>query len=153
MSRHAELLGQFFKALERRDLAAVAGFCSADCVYEDVPYPEATVVGPAAIRAKLELGFAGLERLATEIHELVEDGDTALVERTEVWHHATGERAKLRVAAVFKIRDAKLTLWRDYWDAKTLLDQQPAAWLPQIPRLVPGTPTPPTSGRRAKGGR
>jgi hypothetical protein len=33
-------------------------------------------------------------------------------------------------------------LWRDYWDAKTLLDQQPAAWLPQIPRLLPGTPIP-----------
>jgi hypothetical protein len=66
MSRHAELLGQFFKALERLDLGAVAGFCSAHCVYEDVPYPEATVVGPAAIRAKLELGFAGLERLATK---------------------------------------------------------------------------------------
>jgi hypothetical protein len=27
-------------------------------------------------------------------------------------------------------------LWRDYWDARTLLDQQPADWLPIIPRLV-----------------
>ena len=49
-----------------------------------------------------------------------------LVERTEVWHHPTGERATLRVAAVFKFRDAKVTLWRHYWDARTLLAQQPA---------------------------
>jgi limonene-1,2-epoxide hydrolase len=26
-------------------------------------------------------------------------------------------------------------LWRDYWDAHTLLSQQPADWLPEIPRL------------------
>jgi limonene-1,2-epoxide hydrolase len=134
---HADLLAELFKALERLDFGGVAELCSDDCVYEDVPYPEATVVGPTAIRAKLELGLTGLERLVTEIHELVEDEETALVERTEVWHHATGERAKLRIAAVFKFRGTKLTLWRDYWDAKTLLDQQPAAWLPEIPRLTP----------------
>jgi limonene-1,2-epoxide hydrolase len=130
-------LDRLFKALESLDLSAVAELCADDCIYEDVPYPEATVVGPAAIRAKLALGFAGLERLETRTHELVEDQETVLVERTEVWHHATGERATLRVASVFKFRGAKLTLWRDYWDAKTLLDQQPPAWLPQIPRLVP----------------
>jgi limonene-1,2-epoxide hydrolase len=146
LGRNAELLDQLFAALERLDLAAVAELCADDCIYEDVPYPEATVVGPAAIRAKLELGFTGLERLPTEIHELIEDHDTVLVERTEVWHHATGERAKLRVAAVFKFRGAKLTLWRDYWDAKTLLDQQPAAWLPQIPRLAPKRSIPPGVG-------
>ena len=33
-------------------------------------------------------------------------------------------------------RGEQLVLWRDYWDAKTLLDQQPADWLPVIPRLV-----------------
>ncbi len=43
-------------------------------------------------------------------------------------------RRLLRVAAVFKFRDGKLTLWRDYWDAKTLFSQQPATWLPDIPR-------------------
>jgi len=149
LGRRAELLRQFFKSLERLDLGAVAELCADDCIYEDVPYPEATVVGPAAIRAKLELGFAGLERLPTEIHELVEDSDTVLVERTEVWHHATGERATLRVAAVFKFRGAKLTLWRDYWDAKTLLDQQPAAWLPEVPRLAHTISIP--SAQRVKG--
>jgi len=148
LGRNAELLGRLFKALERLDLASVAELCANDCVYEDVPFPEATVVGPAAIRAKLELGFAAVERLPTEIHELVEERDTILVERTEVWHHATGERAKLRVAAVFKFRDSKLTLWRDYWDAKTLLEQQPAGWLPQLPRLVPSTSIPGTKSTK-----
>ncbi len=136
MPGHAERLRSLFADLERLDFDAVAARCAPDCVYDDVPYPDAIVTGPEAIRAKLALGLGALERLPTTIHELVAAGDTVLVERTEVWHHNWGERACLRVAAVFKFRGEKLVLWRDYWDAKSLLDQQPADWLPMIPRLV-----------------
>ena len=136
MPTKTALLRALFDDLERLDFDAVAARCASDCVYEDVPYADATVTGPDAIKAKLALGLASLEKLPTTIHELVESGDTVLVERTEVWHHPSGERATLRVAAVFKFRGEQLTLWRDYWDARTLLSQQPAAWLPIIPRLV-----------------
>jgi limonene-1,2-epoxide hydrolase len=131
---NSDRLKQLFRDLERLDFVAVAAHCTDDCIYEDVPYAEATVAGPEAIRAKLELGLGTLEKLPTTIHEIAENGDTLLVERTEVWHHRTGERATLRVAAVFKFRDGKLTLWRDYWDAKTLFSQQPDSWLPNVPR-------------------
>jgi limonene-1,2-epoxide hydrolase len=134
MSRNTDRLHQLFADLERLDFAAVANHCSEDCSYEDVPFDAATAVGRDAIRAKLDLGLATLERLPTTIHELLENGDTIMVERTEVWHHPTGERATLRVAAVFKFRDGLITLWRDYWDAKTLFAQQPASWLPDVPR-------------------
>ena len=135
MSRNIDTLRALFRDLERLDFAAVGAHCTDDCVYEDVPFAQvADAVGPAAISAKLEMGLNVLEKLPTTIHELLESGDTVMVERTEVWHHKTGERATLRVAAVFKFRDGKLTLWRDYWDAKTLFSQQPASWLPDIPR-------------------
>ena len=134
MSTNTNRLRQLFVDLDRLDFDAVAGHCTDDCVYEDVPFVEATVTGPPAIRAKLELGLGTLDRIPTTIHELVESGDTLMVERTEVWHHASGERATLRVAAVFKFRDGKIALWRDYWDARTLFAQQPAHWLPEVPR-------------------
>jgi limonene-1,2-epoxide hydrolase len=134
MTPNATALRGLFADLDRLDFAAVAGRCADDCVYEDVPYAEATAVGPEAIRAKLVLGLGTLQRIPTTVHELIEDGDTMMVERTEVWHHPAGERASLRVAALFKFRDGKIVLWRDYWDARTLLSQQPADWLPQIPR-------------------
>jgi limonene-1,2-epoxide hydrolase len=134
MTRNAERLHRLFVDLERLDFGAVAAHCTEDCSYEDVPFDAATVVGRDAIRAKLELGLGTLERLPTTVHELVEHGDVMMVERTEVWHHPTGERATLRVAAVFKFRDGLISLWRDYWDAKTLFAQQPASWLPEIPR-------------------
>jgi limonene-1,2-epoxide hydrolase len=135
MSQNEKRLRQLFRDLDRLDFDAVAAGCAEDCVYEDVPYQAATVRGRAAIQAKLALGLGNLERIPTEIHELVERGDTILVERTEVWHHKSGERATLRVAAVFKFRDGEIVLWRDYWDAHTLLSQQPADWLPEIPRV------------------
>jgi len=134
VSANADRLRQLFVDLDRLDFDAVAGHCTDDCVYEDVPFVEATGTGPAAIRAKLALGLGTLERIPTTIHELVESGDTLMVERTEVWHHRSGERATLRVAAVFKFRDGKIILWRDYWDARTLFAQQPAHWLPDVPR-------------------
>jgi limonene-1,2-epoxide hydrolase len=134
MSANADRLRQLFADLDRLDFTAVANHCTDDCVYEDVPFAAATAVGPEAIRAKLELGLGTLERIPTTIHELVENGDTVMVERTEVWHHRSGERATLKVAAVFKFRGGKITLWRDYWDAKTLFAQQPATWLPELPR-------------------
>lgn len=134
MSTNADRLRRLFVDLDRLDFDAVAGHCTDDCVYEDVPFVEATVTGPPAIRAKLELGLGTLDRIPTTIHELVESGDTLMVERTEVWHHPSGERATLRVAAVFKFRDGKIALWRDYWDARTLFAQQPAHWLPDVPR-------------------
>ena len=134
MTRNATLLRDLFADLDRLDFGAVAARCAADCIYEDVPFAEATAVGPEAIRAKLALGLGTLERIPTTIHELIEDRDTIMIERTEVWHHPGGERATLRVAAVFKFRDGRIVLWRDYWDARTLLSQQPVDWLPQIPR-------------------
>ena len=132
-SQNQNRLRQLFRDLDRLDFDAVAAHCAEDCVYEDVPYEAATVRGRAAIRAKLALGLGNLERIPTTIHELVEQGDTILIERTEVWHHKSGERATLRVAAVFKFEGGELVLWRDYWDARTLLSQQPASWLPEIP--------------------
>jgi len=135
MSQNEKRLRQLFQDLDRLDFDAVAALCAEDCDYEDVPYEAASVRGRAAIRAKLALGLGNLERIPTTIHELVESGDTILVERTEVWHHKSGERATLPVAAVFKFRDGEIVLWRDYWDARTLLSQQPADWLPEIPRV------------------
>ena len=134
MSTNTNRLRQLFADLDRLDYDAVAGHCTDDCLYEDVPFLDATVTGPAAIRAKLQLGLGMLDRIPTTIHELVENGDTLMVERTEIWHHRSGERATLRVAAVFKFRDGKISLWRDYWDARSLFAQQPAHWLPDVPR-------------------
>ena len=82
MSADTDRLRRLFADLDRLDFAAVAAHCTEDCVYEDVPFAAATVVGPDAIRAKLALGLGTLERIPTTIHEIVEERDTVMVERT-----------------------------------------------------------------------
>jgi len=130
---HEATLRKFFAALEELDLKATAAFCADDCSYQDVPVGEsATAVGPAAIEAKLESAFCDVDKLVTTLHEVVEQGDTVLVERTEVWHHPTGERVPLPVMAVFKFRGDEIVLWRDYWDMKMLFEAQPASWLQRM---------------------
>jgi len=80
MSRNTDRLKALFVDLERLDFAAVGAHCTADCVYEDVPFAEvATAVGADAIAAKLEMGLNVLERLPTTIHELLESGDTIML--------------------------------------------------------------------------
>ena len=131
--RHEATLRRFFAVLEDLDMKATAAFCADDCVYEDVPVGEvATAVGRAAIEAKLTGAFRDVEKLVTTVHEIAEQGDTVLVERTEVWHHPTGEQVPLPVMAVFKFRGDEITLWRDYWDMKMLFDSQPASWLQRM---------------------
>jgi limonene-1,2-epoxide hydrolase len=34
--------------------------------------------------------------------------------------------------AVFKFRDGKIELWRDYWDMPTLINQQPPGWFERV---------------------
>jgi len=130
---HEATVRRFFDDLESLDMAKIAAYCAADCSYEDVPVGDtATAVGPAAIQAKLEGAFSAVDKLVTTIHELVENGDTVLVERTEVWHHPTGEQVPLPVMCVFKFRGDEIVLWRDYWDMKTLMENQPASWLQRM---------------------
>ncbi len=128
-----EILKQLFAHLERLDFEAVAALCAPDCLYEDMPLQEAArAAGPQAIADKLRMGLGELERLPTTLHHFAEQGDNLLVERTEVWHHRSGERATLEVMAIFRFRDGKLTLWRDYWDMNRLFSQQPAAWVERM---------------------
>ncbi|MFN8640272.1 MAG: nuclear transport factor 2 family protein [Candidatus Binatia bacterium] len=134
MSHNADRLRQLFVDLERLDFAAVAAHCTEDCSYEDVPYAEATAVGRQAIAKLAHARPRHARTPADDVHELLEHGDTIMVERTEELAPSERRTRNPAVAAVFKFRDGLIRLWRDYWDAPTLFRQQPASWLPDIPR-------------------
>jgi len=52
-----------------------------------------------------------------------------------VQHLGTGRRKRAVARVILRTGDGKITVWRDYWDARTLFSQQPASWLPDVPRL------------------
>ena len=130
---HEATVRQYFDDLEALDFESLKAYFHADCVYEDVPVGDvATAVGPDAIQAKLEGAFGAVDKLVTTIHEIAVNGDTVLVERTEVWHHETGEQVPLPVMCVMKFRDGKIVLWKDYWDMQMLMANQPQSWLARM---------------------
>jgi len=74
----------------------------------------------------------GLEPLAGyENHEgvLVSNGSDVMYEHSETWTFTTGEHGVLRFVTVHKVvlqdGQAKVSLWKDYWDMNSLVSFAP----------------------------
>ena len=130
---HEATIRAFFEEVGRLDFSNIEAYFHEQAIYEDMPIEgRARAQGPDAIRQKLGAAFIGVTKLPQSIHEIATNGDTVLIERTEVWHHETGEEAPLDVMSVIKFEGDKMILWRDYWDVASLMKNQPATWLERI---------------------
>src|SRR5437870_3935083 len=105
-----------------------AAYFTADARYVNVPIPGQVTVGPEAI-AKMLAGFMpAFERVDIEVHHAAEsDTGVVLVERTETFVVRGGTTFDLPVAAVFEMRDGRISAWRDYFDMAQFTSQMPAA--------------------------
>lgn len=52
-----------------------------------------------------------------------------MYEHSETWTFATGEVLELPFVSVHRVRDGKVSLWKDYWDYAALTSAAPSAWL------------------------
>ena len=109
-----ELVTAFINALERKDLDAACAMITEDCEYDNVPM--AKVYGPAGVRSVLEPFFANCGGVEWVIHHQVAGDSVVLNERTDRFEIG-GRWIGLGVAGVFEIREGKISLWRDYFDA------------------------------------
>jgi limonene-1,2-epoxide hydrolase len=82
--------------------------------------------GHDEVRAMLTPFLAAAERVAWEVLEQVESGDTVMNERVDRFWLAGGHAIELRVAGVFKVRDGKVAVWRDYFDLAEFNNQMPS---------------------------
>ena len=118
-----ELIRTFIALLSARDIDSAAQMVSADFEYDNVPMGKS--FGPDGLRNTLSGFFAMLDDVDWQILRQTSSGDTShgtvLNERDDrvsmkgTWH-------SLPVAGVFEVRDAKITLWRDYFDRPTLME-------------------------------
>ena len=118
-----ELIRTFIALLSARDIDSAARMVSADFEYDNVPMGKS--FGPDGLRNTLSGFFAMLDDVDWQILRQSSTGDTVhgtvLNERDDrvsmngAWH-------SLPVAGVFEVRDAKITLWRDYFDRPTLME-------------------------------
>ena len=118
-----ETVRQFMQDMERLDYDAALKWVADDCHYENPP-PLPVVQGPAGMRSLLEPFFAPtLENVFRVVRE-VENGPLVFLERLDR-HRLADKWVELPVTGVFEVRGGKITYWRDYFDAATILSQWP----------------------------
>ena len=115
-----------------RDLDAVGAMFTDDGHYEDVPVDDGGATGPAQIAARLRIGFEPVRQFDHEVYRVVAEGDLVITEHCETWHFDDEVSVALPFVSVQEIHDGRFTLWRDYSNINTLLDNAPAWWIEHI---------------------
>ena len=118
-----ETVTALIKANEARNIDAVIAVLADDVLYENVPM--GVMNGHDEVRAMLGPFAEMAERIEWEVLEQVESGDVVMNERVDRFWLEGGHEIELRVAGVFKVKNGKVTVWRDYFDLAEFNSQMP----------------------------
>jgi limonene-1,2-epoxide hydrolase len=130
-----KVVHEMWSALYRKDFDAVGSYIAADGHYEDVPAPDAGATGPDNVVKRLRIGLDPVARFEHDVHRVVAEDDSVVVEHTETWHFETGEKVVNHFVTVHELRNGRITLWRDYWDLNTLMAQAPQWWIERLAKF------------------
>jgi limonene-1,2-epoxide hydrolase len=119
-----------WQALSKRDWESVKTFLSDECIYLDVPTgPTLAARGPDDIVKRLKVGLENLADYVNHDGLLLSNGVDVMYEHSETWTWRSGETAVLQFVSVHKVDDGKVTLWKDYWDMGSMVNQAPSTWM------------------------
>jgi len=118
-----EVVRRFLEHMERLNYDGAMKLVSATCEYTNPP-PLGTVHGPAGIRAILEPFFAPTLENEFKILRKSATGPIVFVERLDR-HRLSDKWVELPVTGVFEVHDGLITVWREYFDATTIISQWP----------------------------
>jgi limonene-1,2-epoxide hydrolase len=119
-----ETVKAFMIAMEAKDYDTGLKYIADDCEYDNVPLGK--VSGPEGVRGVIEPFFAPvIENQLTVLREATA-GPIVFLERLDRHLLPTGW-VELPVTGVFEVHDGKITLYRDYFDAATILSKWPTA--------------------------
>ena len=117
-----EAVTALVRACEARDLDAVCALLAEDVEYDNVPI--GAVHGHDGVRHVLS---GGVTQAATEIEWVVlrqvASGTTVMNERVDRFL-VDGRWIEIPIAAVFEVREGRISLWRDYFDLETYRRQR-----------------------------
>lgn len=119
-----ETVKAFLDTMMRKDYDEGLKLVTSDVEYDNVPIGR--VEGPEGIRAVLEPFFGPTITNEYEVLRELADGGTVILERLDR-HLLENGWVELPVTGVFEVRDGKIALWRDYFDAATLMNKWPVA--------------------------
>lgn len=131
-SENTAVVARLWDCLYRKDWDGLKALIAPDGHYEDVPTPDPGATGPENVVKRLRIGLDPVERFEHEIHRVVADGDSVVVEHTETWHFGPEEKVVNHFVTIHEVRDGQIRLWRDYWDLNTLMAQAPPWWIERL---------------------
>lgn len=120
----SETVKAFLDAMMRKDYDKGLALVAPDIEYDNVPIGKVT--GPDGVRTVLEPFFVPTITNEYKVLREVADGGTVILERLDR-HLLESGWVELPVTGVFEVRDGKVALWRDYFDAATIMSKWPAA--------------------------
>ena len=113
----------FMTAMEKKDYDAAAPYVGDNCEYSNGPM--GTVYGMAGVRAVLEPFFTPIDENQFIIHREAEAGPVVFIERLD--RHRIGDTwIELPVTAAMEVHDGRITVWHEYFDLATIMQQMPA---------------------------
>ncbi len=124
MSDPLAIIKAFTDAIAVKDYETAGALMTEDCEYTNLPL--GSVTGPAGMKAVLEPFFAPTIENEFVLIRTVVDGNRAVTERLDRHRLATGW-VELPVCGVFEFRDGKISVWREYFDAATIMAKWPTA--------------------------
>jgi len=107
-------------AIEAKDIDAAVALLSEDISYENMPMKPMT--GRSVVAKVLQGFLTPAEEVDWQIISEIERDDTVFNERLDRFK-INGQWLELPIAGVFKVREGKIVLWRDYFDMATYSDQ------------------------------
>ena len=114
----------FMTAMQKQDYDAGAPSVADNCEYSNGPL--GTVHGMAGIRAVLEPFFAPIDENKFIILREAASGPIVFIERLD--RHRIGDLwIELPVTGVLEVHDARITVWHEYFDVATIMNQMPGA--------------------------
>ena len=126
----AEAVRGLWQVLSARDYDGIADWVTDDCIYLDVPVgPTLAARGPTDIAKRLRVGWGDLAAYENHDGLLVADGEHVIYEHSETWTFASGEVFTLPFCTVHRVRDGRVSLWKDYWDYGAVMNNAPASWV------------------------
>ena len=128
-----DTIREFWKTLSARNYERAKTFLADDCIYYDDPVgPAAAARGPEDAMKRLRIAWDALSHYENHDGLLLTNGTDVMYEHSETWVWPTGERATLPFVSVHRVRDGRITLWKDYWDMGTLANQAPPTWMDDL---------------------
>ena len=118
----SDVVTALIQACERRDLDAACALVTEDIEYDNVPIGK--VYGPDGVRSVLSGGVtAAAEKVEWVVLTQVSEGNVVMNERVDRFL-VDGTWVEIPIAAVFRVRDGKVCLWRDYFDLESYRRQR-----------------------------